>query len=211
MYMDYSWNKNQDKRLANVAPSFFTKPVISGDNMEVGGIYSSSNNPRSKYIEDILNPDTTDLGAKLAIINVKYVLLNKEADYKRYSFLETDLALIKNTTNLMLFKNSNPTYKIYQTDDFVNIESLDYEKTADGYRIETPKMKYVVLTETYSDSWTLPASTKLKESPVNAWEYAGGNEIRRVNTLFLGYFISFATLILLAAGISRKGASDFST
>ena len=112
---------------------------------------------------------------------------------------------------MMLFKNSNPTYRIYQTDDFVNIESLDYEKTADGYRIETPKMKYVVLTETYSDAWTLPASTKLKESRVNAWEYAGGNEIRRVNTLFLGYFISFATLILLAAGISRKGASDFST
>jgi len=41
MYMDYSWNKNQDKRLANVAPTFFTKPVISGDNMEVGGIYSN--------------------------------------------------------------------------------------------------------------------------------------------------------------------------
>ena len=103
----------------------------------------------------------------------------------------------------MLFKNSNPAYKIYQADDFADIKPLGYEKTAVGYRIQKPAMKYVVFAEPYSDSWALPGSTKL-QFPVNAWEYVGGNEIKRENTILPGYIISFLTLFILAAMLIRN-------
>ncbi|MFH1432375.1 MAG: hypothetical protein ABIG84_04110 [archaeon] len=197
--MDYSWNKNKDKRLANVARSFFKKPMITGDNMETGGIYSSSNNPGSGYIESIMTRNTTGLGQSLAKINVKYILLKKEVDYKPYEQLlntQEDITLIKNTTNLLLYVNTIPTYRIYQTGG-EDITPLAYEKIKDNsYIIEEPQKKYVVLADTYSDAWTLGASKKLQNQPVNIWEYVGDTEIKKSSS-YTGYIISIMTFLYL--------------
>jgi len=56
------------KRIANPASSFFDKPIIQGDNMEVGNIYSSSGSPLSKYLEPRLKNLT---GKDLKLLNVK--------------------------------------------------------------------------------------------------------------------------------------------
>ncbi|MFH1432361.1 MAG: hypothetical protein ABIG84_04040 [archaeon] len=200
-YMDYSWNKNKDKRLANVARSFFQKPTITGDNMETGRIYSSSNNPRSEYIEQTLKENTTSIGKSLARINVKYVMLKKEVDYQKYQeFLQnqTDLTLIKNTTNLLLYVNNNPTYIIYQTDGD-DITPLSYEKISDThYFIEEPEKKYVVLTDTYDNSWTLGQSKKQQSQPTNIWEYSKDRELKKT-TSYTGYIISIITFIIIMA------------
>ena len=47
--MDNRW-----KRLANPAPSLFSQPTISGDNIEAGPTATNSSNPVSKYVEALL-------------------------------------------------------------------------------------------------------------------------------------------------------------
>ena len=54
MYLDLAWLDNRWKRLANPAPSFFSRPTISGDNIEAGPTATNSSNPVSKYVETLL-------------------------------------------------------------------------------------------------------------------------------------------------------------
>ena len=106
MYMDFSFNPKQ--RITNPAKVFFDKPVISGDNIEAGRIFSQSTSQVSRHVEYTLanNENITDMGRRFRQINVKYIILSKDADYQRYYFLfnQTDLELVSNTTSLYLFK-----------------------------------------------------------------------------------------------------------
>lgn len=113
MYMDYKWVPNNDKRIKNPAPYFFDKPVLSGTNIEIGRIYTQMENSDQAYINFILqNKDNiTNLGNLVVPLNVKYILLAKEVDYKKYFFLfqQRDLELTKETENFYIFKNNqNP-------------------------------------------------------------------------------------------------------
>jgi hypothetical protein len=128
-YMDLKWLKNRDKRIANPASVFFTKPVIQGDTIEAGGIYSQSINPVSKYLEFLLanKDEVNNFGELIAPLNVKYVILAKEADYPLYGFLfkQSDLELVKETENLYLFKNKNTVAKVYATNGISYIKDWE--------------------------------------------------------------------------------------
>jgi hypothetical protein len=125
MYLDFKWIPNRDKRIANPAEHFFDKQIISGKNIEIGGIYRQVNTPEQLYIDFLLRNrgKITNLGELLALLNVKYVLLTKEADYKRYFFLfnQSDLTLVKETENFYVFKNEHEVAKIYEVDGIVYI------------------------------------------------------------------------------------------
>jgi hypothetical protein len=129
LYMDYNWLPNRDKRLGNPAQQFFDKPVITGDNMEVPGIYSQSTNPISKYVEFLLGNgnDVDNLGELLAPLNVKYIILVHEVDYAGYDFLyhQKDLKVELETRGLTLLENEHPVARIYAVDSVVYVESLD--------------------------------------------------------------------------------------
>ena len=114
LYMTFSWS---ERRIANPASGFFDKPVIEGDNIEAGGIYSQSTNPVSKYIEFLLrSEDYRNLGELVAPLNVKYIILAKEVDYKRYDFLyeQEDLEVVLENEGLIVFRNEHETAKIYE-------------------------------------------------------------------------------------------------
>jgi len=129
LYMDYSWLPNRDKRLVNPAPQFFDKPVISGDNIEVPGIYSQSTNPISKYVEFLLRngKNISNLGELLAPLNVRYIILVSEADYESYDFLyqQEDLRVELEKPGITLFRNEHPTTRVYAVDSVVYIKSLE--------------------------------------------------------------------------------------
>jgi hypothetical protein len=139
MYMDFHWIPNRDKRVANPAQYFFDKQIISGKNIEIGGIYRQINTPEQLYIDFLLrNRDKiTNLGELLAPLNIRYVLLTKEADYKNYFFLfnKTDLEMVKETENFYVFRNKHEVAKIYEVDDVVYIkdwsELLERSKNED--------------------------------------------------------------------------------
>ncbi|MDO8724659.1 MAG: hypothetical protein Q7J35_01155 [Candidatus Methanoperedens sp.] len=129
MYMDFKWLPTAQKRIADPASIFFDKPVIQGDNMEAGSIYSSSTNSVSKYVEFLLatNNKINNIGELIAPLNVKYVILTKEVDYRFYDFLynQTDLELVKDTENMVVFRNRHPVHKFYQVDSISTIRSWD--------------------------------------------------------------------------------------
>lgn len=128
-YMDFKWLPTPQKRIATPAYIFFDKPVIQGDNMEAGSIYSSSVNPVSRYIEFLFTKkyEIDNFGELVAPLNVKYIILTKEVDYRSYDFLynQSDLELIKETENLLLFRNKHPVARIYQVDNINTIQNWD--------------------------------------------------------------------------------------
>lgn len=217
-YMNFGWVNNTNKRIANPARNFFDKDVISGTNAEIGKIYRESNTPEQVYIDSVLDKrnNITNFGEIISILNVKYVILTKESDYKKYFFIfnQTDLELIKETKNLYVLKNKNRILKIYQTDDISNIMAektgLDYEMINPvRYRLENnASKKYIVFTEPYSEDWRLDGKEPVKAyGAVNAFEN-GGKEIRferyyRIN--LPAYIISILTFIGLIATYLRLG------
>jgi len=104
--MGFAW---AGKVIANPAESFFIKPVIRGDNIEIGDIYSQSTNPVSKYIEATIKKgkEIQDFGEFVSPLKVKYIILAKEVDWEEYLFLkeQQDLAIIKDTPHLLVFMN----------------------------------------------------------------------------------------------------------
>jgi hypothetical protein len=115
LYMTFSWS---ERRIANPAGSFFDTPVIQGDNIEAGPIYSQSTSQVSKYIEFLLrrNNEYSNFGELVAPLNVKYIILAKEADHKQYDFLheQEDLEVVLENENLVVFENGHETTKIYE-------------------------------------------------------------------------------------------------
>ena len=117
-YMDFKWIPNTQKRILNPAANFFDKPVIKGENVEVEGVYTQSTSPVQQYVQFLLEKqdDIDNFGKLVSPLNVKYVLLTKEVDYKKYFFLfnQTDLELVKETENFYVFKNAHEVSEIYE-------------------------------------------------------------------------------------------------
>jgi len=139
LYADYNWLPNKDRRLGNPAGKFFDKPVIRGDNVELPGVYSTSTNPISRYVEFLLSKRSgiNNLGELLSPLNIKYVILAHEVDYESYDFLyqQEDLSVELAKSGLTLFKNEHPVSRAYAGDSIIYIkdlgEYLELSKTQD--------------------------------------------------------------------------------
>ncbi len=121
-YMDFSWS---GRRLSNPALGFFDKDIIQGENIEVIGIETQSGKPAQKYIHFLLENRNriSNLGELLAPLNVKYILLAKEVDYRDYSFLyeQEDLKLILDYPDMAVFLNEHWTSKFYIVREIITI------------------------------------------------------------------------------------------
>ncbi len=122
LYMSQSWI---GRITANPASGFFNKPFLAGENMEWGGIETQSIKPEQFYIQFLLNNKIRikNFGNLLAPLNVKYIILLKEVDYRDYDFLynQTDLKAIKENAMVTLFENQHETSKFYRVNDVRNV------------------------------------------------------------------------------------------
>ncbi|MBU5678830.1 MAG: hypothetical protein QXJ96_01935 [Candidatus Aenigmatarchaeota archaeon] len=129
LYMDFKWIENYDKRIANPARTFFEKPIISAENIEAGGIYSQTSNAILRYIELLLSKSSEidNFGELISLVNVKYILLTKEVDWKNYLWLkdQKDLEIVKETENFIIFKNNKYRGKIYIAKDILKAENWE--------------------------------------------------------------------------------------
>lgn len=184
-YMDFKWLKNADKRLANPAETFFSKPIIRSHTTEAGVIYSTFYSPVSEYIEFLVSngKKINNLGEFIAPLNVKYIILAKEADYSLYSFLfnQSDLKLVKETENLYLFKNRHNVAKIYSVDQINNKNWKDLIKKSK--RVDSTPKRLDIIREsvnTFGDSG-IDLLNYEKKSPA---EYLIKDEPRREYIIF---------------------------
>lgn len=102
MYMSFSWVR---KIIINPAQAFFTCPMISGTNMEWGGIYDNSTNKEGQTIESWLQThgDNKEILTKL---NVGHIILTKELDWRAYDWIGQlkYVKLIKATPMFMIYE-----------------------------------------------------------------------------------------------------------
>jgi len=87
---------------------FFSKPIISSNDMELRGIASAKNEMSKFVIKDLLNIESdSDLGTTMKDRGIKYIILAEEVDYEKYDFLKNqkDLKEVYYEGGLRLFRN----------------------------------------------------------------------------------------------------------
>lgn len=205
-YMDFKFVPNQDKRIANPAPSFFDKPIISGQNLEVPGIYTQSTNPGQRYVESILSSGSIS-GENLRLLNVKYVMLVKEVDYAWYLEMldNSDLEPIFDSENLVLYKNPEQVSRFYNADELSPgaLEPLEYEVISQvEYEVTGDNEKYTIFVPPNLDSsdWVLDGGAA-PSGFYAAWENQGGKvEYTRSKTYEISYLISLLSVAAIVIG-----------
>jgi len=125
-YMYFSW---AGSNIANPAKLFFNKPTIQAQNIEVGPVYTRSTNPAQRYIDFLLSKtqQINNFGELISPLNVKYILLAKEADYERYNFLysQTDLKPIFENEAFTIFINEKYVGRIYQPEHLIVVNGYE--------------------------------------------------------------------------------------
>ena len=103
MYMSFKWI---GAIVANPANRFFDCPVISGTNMEFGGIYDNSQSKEGRAVQLWLaSRGRTDFLTANSF-GVKYIILAKEIDWQNYLWLNFNpqVKLIKETEMIILYE-----------------------------------------------------------------------------------------------------------
>jgi len=196
------------KVIANPSDGFFDKPVIHGHNIDSRGIHTQSTNPGQLYLENLWAQENVEnLGERLRPLNVKYVILAKEADWEEYGFLreQGDLELVWDSENLLIFRNLREVSRAYQSGDgtFGDAEPLPCEEVSPvRYRVAEPDEPYVIFVAPNLDSrcWRMGGEASENLAPYAVFEAGGGREIRweRFEVYELGYAVSVIAVALLA-------------
>jgi hypothetical protein len=102
------WSFTDRRIVANPAPSFFSREVLSGDEAGFRG-FAQSPDPFSRYIAELLSSrgQIRSLGHLVAPLGVRYVALLREVDWPRYRFVtrQEDLVPIYRGGRFTLFEN----------------------------------------------------------------------------------------------------------
>lgn len=99
-----------DKRIiTNPGPRFLPGDIISGDNLQIGAVYTTSTSQRSAYITWLTQNkyNTRNFGRLLAPIGVQYIVLYKTYSTGSSSWItrQKDLAVIYSSQDIEIVKN----------------------------------------------------------------------------------------------------------
>jgi len=148
-------------------------------------------------------------------LNVKYVLLTKEVDFKQYFFLfnQTDLELIKETENFYIFKNKHIVSRFYlstspsQDQPGTSFESLNYTQVSPvKFQVNADK-GYILFVPPNLDSdyWELEGAPSLTHGFYAVYPPGKGTiYYRRFDTYLPGYAVSLMTLLVLVVWYRKE-------
>ena len=107
LYMTYQF---AGRVIANPSEGFFDKSLLVSDNPELGSVPAAVPNAQKQLLTHLLAQAGTSktLGHQLLPLDVKYVLLAKDSDYRAYDYLDhqTDLQLVSDSPTLKLYRNT---------------------------------------------------------------------------------------------------------
>lgn len=100
--------------VANPAASgLLARASITGDNVELPNIATQSTSPRSAYLTYLYAhaAQIHYFGALVSSLGVRYIALERTADFKSYTWLghQSDLKLVLRTPSLDVYRNMEPT------------------------------------------------------------------------------------------------------
>jgi len=187
--------------IANPAPTSFRRSVISGDNVEAGGIESTSTSPRSAYLQRLFPDGRTihNFGKLVAPLGVEFVVLAKTADWQSYSWLasQPDLSLVMDSPSLDVWRNA--TYAgVGQSSTARQVRQI----SPIAYAIGPGHPGEVTLDAVYQKGWKL-GSQPASESPQGTIRFhvgATGGVVRFTpwGITKLGYVVSGGAFVLLS-------------
>lgn len=190
-----------ERVIANPAPTSFRRNVISGDNVEAGGIESTSTSPRSTYLQHLYSegPVLRDFGSLVAPLGVEYVVLSKTVDWRNYFWLDrqSDLVPVMDSGGLQVWRNSAYT-GVGQASQPRPIRQI----SPVAYSIGPGPAAEVTLDAVYQKGWQL-GTQKAQETPQGTISFKvgpTGGVVRFTpwGITRLGYVISGAAFVALS-------------
>jgi len=110
-YMAYTFA--DERVVASPAAAYFDVPTLASRSVGEGLASADNSDPVERYVASLVARGATmhDLGACLAPLGISHVLLTKDADWGRYSFLarQSDLVVERSWSDLVLYRNVHPT------------------------------------------------------------------------------------------------------
>jgi hypothetical protein len=107
LYMEYPFTNG--RVVNNVAVTSFSRSVISGDDLQAGGVETQSTSSRSAYLQRLYDdgPHVSSFGELVAPLGVKYVVLAKAVDWASYNWLnhQKDLERVFDGSSLEVWRN----------------------------------------------------------------------------------------------------------
>lgn len=108
LYMRYQF---AGRVIAHPGNGFFDKPMVTSDDPEMQGTQPAIANDQKNLLTHQILPHASSsdtLGAQLQPLNIKYILLAKDADYTSYDYLnhQKDLQLVSENATLKLYRNT---------------------------------------------------------------------------------------------------------
>lgn len=106
-YMSFPFT--QKRIIANPGPGFLSSDVISGDDLQIGSVYSTSTFQRSAYITWLTQNEynTNNFGKLLAPIGVQYLVIYKTYSTGPTSWIsqQKDLKVVNSSNDIELIRN----------------------------------------------------------------------------------------------------------
>jgi hypothetical protein len=93
--MSYSFIGNQNKVVVSPAPRFFSVPIVASADPEVAGIAPPKTAEQVAITQLIESGSGGAWTQKLSSLDIRYVLVARELDWKSYSFLDSQPGLVK--------------------------------------------------------------------------------------------------------------------
>jgi len=107
-YMSYSFVLNENRVIVSPASTFFSVPIVSSANPEIGGVAPPSD-PEQRAIAKLVSSGGVGQWANvLADHGIKYVLLAKELDWSAYAYLDDQpgLSRVGDFGSIVLYRDS---------------------------------------------------------------------------------------------------------
>lgn len=226
-YMKYKWNATQ--KVYSPALFFFRPKAYVAQNVETANIYTYSTGKDQLLGHQLYKAKTTikNTGSWLSLLNIGTILLLKEDDYEKYTFIleQNDIRLIEENKRLFLLKNLVKSDLIFQPDhsledkhingkiqfeEKIPIDNKYYPsykivKNFSGYSIKISDVNYskpLVLALPFSELWQINNQKSLPYFGIaNVYNNLNEKEITIKYTpsqkYLLGYLISICTLLIM--------------
>ena len=124
-YMSYSFVQNKNSVVGSPAPAFFSVPILASANPEVPGI-APPPSADQVAVDALVQEGSQGRWAEvLASLNVKYVLVAKETDWKSYAYLDAQQGMtrVADYGEIVLFRNNlvSPLRSLNQVNLYVKL------------------------------------------------------------------------------------------